>query len=364
MLSPELAAEIVRETMERVHRNINIMDRSGTIIASGDPARIGQYHEAAAEAIRRNESVAVDGDDMQRYEGTQSGVNVPIEFRGQPVGVIGITGAPHEVQPIGQLLKMTTELMIRQNDLKLQEEWRQFTADLIVEELVRKETPDEALLEQRLETLRLRFEPPYQVAIASCDAADVTRASGGLLARAAKAIGSEQLIVSSERPQKLVLLFSQAEEAFTMDKLQRLATRLERESLAFRIAVSNPVATRHSIRLAYCEADLALQYGGANHGAIVRFDAVEAEALVHTIPAEHRQRLLAKFAPHWSAKVRETLEHYFRADLTIAGAASSLGIHRNTMLYRLEQIKTLTGYDPQRFEHAMLLQFALWLAEQ
>ncbi len=82
--------------------------------------------------------------------------------------------------------------------------------------------------------------------------------------------------------------------------------------------------------------------------------------MVHEIPSEHRNRLLTKIQPYWNDKMRETLQAFFDCSLSIASSAKMLNIHRNTMIYRLEQIKALTGYDPQQFQDAVLLQFVLW----
>ncbi|UUZ85318.1 hypothetical protein LJK88_18195 [Paenibacillus sp. P26] len=98
MLTRELAEEIVRETMVRLNRNINLMDPAGIILASGDSGRVGQFHEAAAEAIRRDREPPVKDEDLRRWKGAQKGINLPIHYEGRVVGAIGITGDPQEVR--------------------------------------------------------------------------------------------------------------------------------------------------------------------------------------------------------------------------------------------------------------------------
>lgn len=61
------------------------------------------------------------------------------------------------------------------------------------------------------------------------------------------------------------------------------------------------------------------------------------------------------------AELVETLEMYFRNDLNISETARALFVHRNTLLYRLDRIRELTGYSPRVFEEALLLYLALWL---
>jgi len=365
MLSVELAEEIVRETMDRVNRNINMMDETGRIIASGDASRIGQRHEAAAVAIRENRVVRVDESAAERYPGVQIGINLPIRYQDRIIGAIGITGQPEEVEPLGELIKMTTELMIRQNDLKLQGEWRQLTIDAAIDQLLHGPSTDLAGIRQRLDALRLTFEAPFRLAIIAYSPDDLGRDSEDLLPRIISMTTGEPVIVSRIRPHMLVLLFSRANRIPIPRWLRSLHDRLAEKRRTLRIAVGNEAATIELIRASYAEASMALPFAtsGESRADIVYFDEIEARALTGLIPHEHAARLWHKIAGHWNGKMTETITHFCRANLSIAEAAESLGIHRNTMIYRLEQIKTLTGYDPRRFEHAMLLQIALWHRE-
>lgn len=360
MLTADLAGEIVHETMQRLHRNINMMDSFGKIIASGDPSRLGQFHAGAAEAIRTNSIFIVTESNRQDWKGAQNGINLPVRFHNQVVGAIGITGDPSEVLPFGHLVQMTTELMIRQSQLKLQAEWKQMTADLIVEELVRS-TPDFALIEQRLDAIPLRLQAPFQVAVLSYQ--DKSNESGNLYNRIQNLPDLNGVLVSKYRPQKLFLLFSLSTEEKTNQRLRRLAEVLEPQVTSLSIGVSSPVRELSGIRLAYIEAKLALELRDADCGPVISFPSVEGKALVHQIPDEHRDRLISKLLPYWNTRTQETLHALFTCNLNMAEAVKTLSIHRNTLIYRLEQFKERSGYDPFRFRDAMLLQFMIWFME-
>jgi DNA-binding PucR family transcriptional regulator len=45
----------------------------------------------------------------------------------------------------------------------------------------------------------------------------------------------------------------------------------------------------------------------------------------------------------------ETIRAFSSADLNVARAAEQMGVHPNTVRYRLQQIATRTGYDPRTF---------------
>ncbi|OQA04931.1 MAG: Carbohydrate diacid regulator [bacterium ADurb.Bin400] len=60
-----------------------------------------------------------------------------------------------------------------------------------------------------------------------------------------------------------------------------------------------------------------------------------------------------------SGDLYRTLEVFLQQGLNLAEAARVLGIHRNTAIYRLNQITSLLGLDPRKFEDAVMIKIAL-----
>ncbi|MEX2536451.1 MAG: helix-turn-helix domain-containing protein [Trueperaceae bacterium] len=56
-----------------------------------------------------------------------------------------------------------------------------------------------------------------------------------------------------------------------------------------------------------------------------------------------------------------SLEVYFREDCHPSRAAESLGLHRNSLNYRLEKVALITGLDPRVFDQAVQIRLALVL---
>lgn len=52
----------------------------------------------------------------------------------------------------------------------------------------------------------------------------------------------------------------------------------------------------------------------------------------------------------------DTAEELFRCHLNVSEASRKLYLHRNTLLYRLEKIKNLTGLDIKKFEEAVIFR--------
>lgn len=49
-----------------------------------------------------------------QYKGSINGINLPIEFNNEIIGVIGITGDPKEVEQYGLITKKMTEILIKE----------------------------------------------------------------------------------------------------------------------------------------------------------------------------------------------------------------------------------------------------------
>jgi len=54
-----------------------------------------------------------------------------------------------------------------------------------------------------------------------------------------------------------------------------------------------------------------------------------------------------------------TIHSFFENNLNVSETSRKLFVHRNTLVYRLEKIKKLTGLDLREFEHAIIFRVAL-----
>lgn len=58
-------------------------------------------------------------------------------------------------------------------------------------------------------------------------------------------------------------------------------------------------------------------------------------------------------------ELNKTLESFFENNLNLTETAEQMGVHRNTVIYRLNQITKVLGADPRVFEQAMSIKIAL-----
>lgn len=106
---------------------------------------------------------------------------------------------------------------------------------------------------------------------------------------------------------------------------------------------------------------LSLAFGLGYKSGFFHIDMMTIYGLMNSIPEDKEEFYLhggyGGFAQVISDKeLINTAEKLLSCNLNISEAARNLYIHRNTLLYRLEKIKTLTGLDIKRFDDAFIFR--------
>ncbi|HWL12790.1 MAG TPA: sugar diacid recognition domain-containing protein, partial [Ureibacillus sp.] len=162
MLSIKLAEEIVAQTMLRLHHNINVIGSNGVILASGDRERIDSIHEGAIEVIKTGMPLFIDENLTHQFHNCKPGINMPITFHDEIIGVIGITGDPNELNEIANLVQLTTEMMVHQVLTESESEWQRKNGDFIFKALIEEE-PNHSMVSERIHKLPFPLKEPYQI---------------------------------------------------------------------------------------------------------------------------------------------------------------------------------------------------------
>lgn len=116
-LDAKFAQSLVDIVAAELHKNVNILDERGVIIASFSRERIGQIHEAGARMLKAGivkEFYVSKGDELY-LSGIRNGFNMPIMFNGQCVGIIGVTGELATAEPYARIAARFVEANLQSN---------------------------------------------------------------------------------------------------------------------------------------------------------------------------------------------------------------------------------------------------------
>ncbi len=357
MLTSEIANNIVQETMNRLDRNINIIDTEGYIIASGDPTRIGKLHVAALEAIKSGQTIVITENNQHLWDGALNGVNMPVSFQDQIVGVIGITGESEEIAEFAELVRMTTELMLNQSFQIPQQVWRSRTKEVVMEQLI-KPMPDHKQIDKQLQLLRMELRPPYYAFVLQMD--QILEYNSMLLQKTEDIFGSAHVLIGLlDTHRACIFVFGLSDQARSQ-KLDSWIDLIRRSGIPFHIGCSNEAVRREDITSIIEEAEFALRYG-AHEQELLSYSGLEPQMIVLQSNPLTNQRYLEQVMAGMSESTVLTLQAFFDCNMNIQDTASALFLHKNTIIYRIKKIKEITGYDPQIFRDALALQTALWI---
>jgi len=349
----ESAQQIVEEIGRLVQQNINMMDETGVIIASTDHTRIGQAHEGAQRIIReRLPELVIDAGEETAT--ARRGTNLPIEFGGEIVGVIGITGPYEAVIGYGQVVKKMTEILLRErSELDAQRLDARVRSRFLEEWVLGDGLLHAAALAERGAALGIDITAARRVMVSGPAALEqYTDTLAGQ--RQLEQLEAAEAAVFAKQPGGIILR-NAGRQVLLLPAQPTGALRALAECLAEAAA---PCGVRLAIGIDDHPADLHAAYLEANrawHAAARRPDGVQCygdmrtELFLDDIPRRRKVEYLHRLFPGCgAAELRGwvgLLEAWFAAEGSLSAAAEALYIHKNTLQYRLRRLAELSGLD-------------------
>ena len=237
LINHENSQKIAERIGGILHRNVNIMDEEGRIVASTDPTRIGALHEAACKLIEQN-IPEMDVYSIDQMTGSREGINLPLQIDGKTIGVIGVTGNPDELRDIGLVITEMAEILfsetlqtLRQQSISRQR--RHFLEQL----LFSTPTAPSESFERRGRALGVPLHHIRSVGVLSIDAelqdADTAAFYDTLLSILRSHLGDSILLNHLYLGKKLILFLGADIQPYLLGQLNK-ALRAAQAAAAFR----------------------------------------------------------------------------------------------------------------------------------
>lgn len=114
------------------------------------------------------------------------------------------------------------------------------------------------------------------------------------------------------------------------------------------------------------EAQVALEVGKVfdDEKSIISYDNLGIARLIYQLPTTLCEMFLREVFKKGSIESLDhetlfTIQKFFENNLNVSETSRKLFVHRNTLVYRLEKIKKITGLDLREFDHAIVFKVAL-----
>ena len=132
------------------------------------------------------------------------------------------------------------------------------------------------------------------------------------------------------------------------------------------IGIGTTVSNLKDLARSFKEAQTALEVGKVfdNEKTIISYENLGIARLIYQLPTTLCESYLREVFKLGSIESLDqetlfTIQKFFENNLNVSETSRKLFIHRNTLVYRLEKIKKITGLDIREFDHAIIFKIAL-----
>lgn len=348
-MSNRLFQGVVHQMRDTVNRVIGVVDDTATIIACSELSKIGTTNEYIALDLVESSDVFVRDGYSYKPFGTLS----------KPEYAVFVEGIDEQAAKFAQLIAISLTSIKQYYDEKYDK--NNFIKNVVLDNIL----PGDIYIKAR----ELHFQN------------DVSRVA--LLIRI---ISSNEVsaydVIQNLFPDKQkdyifninendIVLIKETKAGIEPKDLEKLAGSIvDTLSSEFytkaTVGIGTTVVGIKDLARSFKEAQIALEVGKVfdTEENVVSYDNLGIARLIYQLPTTLCETFLKEIFKHGSIESLDqetlfTIHKFFENNLNVSETSRKLFVHRNTLVYRLEKIKKLTGLDLREFDHAIVFKLAL-----
>lgn len=342
---------VIQQLKEATDKRIGVIDADGTVVSCSTTDEHGSKHPELARAI------SAAGDDVVCVEGVTAKALFSFGNRfDYAVYVEGTDAAAKSICLMAHVALNSAKIYYEEKHDK-----STFVKNIITDNIL----PGDIYI--RAKELHFLTEQPRvvylvrQVGIADGSAVEVLQT------------------LFPDRQQEFVISLNESDiavvqlihEDVELDELQRNAMQMEqllKTELGVKVIIGIGTVTGHLRELAdsYKEAQVAIEVGKVfeTEKTVINYENLGIGRLIYQLPTTLCEIFLKEVFKKNSIDSLDqetlfTINKFFENNLNVSETSRKLFVHRNTLVYRLEKIKKLTGLDLREFDHAIIFKVAL-----
>ena len=347
-MSNRLFQGVIHQMKDTIDKTFGVIDESNTIIACSELGRIGEVLNVSYEPTLSNECTVVNGYTLKSINPGQSS-DYTVFVEGDDliaekycavisVAFMNIKFYYDEKYDRGNFIKNVILDNILPGDIYLKARELYFNSDVMrTVILIRVNEPGDVSVYDVIQNLFPDKAKDFVVNINETDIALVKETKPGI-------------------------------EAKDIEKLATtIADTLTGEFYAHAsIGVGTTVDNLKDLARSFKEAQAALEVGKVfdTDKTIVCYNSLGIARLIYQLPTTLCESFLKEVFKRGSIESLDqetlfTIQKFFENNLNVSETSRKLFVHRNTLVYRLEKIKKITGLDLREFDHAIIFKIAL-----
>ena len=350
-MSNRLYQTVIHQMREVVGRTIGVIDENSIVVACSELSKIGEARQRIQQELSFSpEKVLIDG---YTYRSISAGSKTDC--------VVFVEGEDEHADKMAQLLSISFGNIKRLYDEKYDK--GSFIKNIILDNIL----PSDIYIKSNElhfnnEDFRAVFVLKFQGQFSGVSPFEMVQSLY------ADEESHNYVINISEQD---IVVVREVEENVTGEELEEMALSMlnalaKEHSVKVQIGISSVVENLKNLANAYKEARIALEVGKVfdiEH-PVMSYENLGIGRLIYQLPTTLCEIFLQEVFKKGSLESldRETLmtvQSFFENNLNVSETSRKLFVHRNTLVYRLEKIRKLTGLDLREFDHAVTFKVAL-----
>ena len=340
---------IIHQMKDAVDRVIGVIDENGVIISCSELVKIGE----TAQGVRDELSYTTDAITTGGYTYRQIGQGAKSEY------IVFVEGEDKMAEKLSMILSVSLANIKNLYDEKLDK--GSFIKNIILDNIL----PSDIYLKSK----ELHFNSDVSrvvILIKFYGKSDVVPFD--MVQNMFPDKNKDYVISVSEHDIVLVKEVKNGHDTREIEKTAKnISDTLSSEFYAkVTIGIGTAVENIKDLARSFKEAQVAIEVGKVfdTEKNIISYENLGIGRLIYQLPTTLCEMFLQEVFKKGSLESldRETLmtiQCFFENNLNVSETSRKLFVHRNTLVYRLEKIRKLTGLDLREFEHAITFKVAL-----
>lgn len=350
-MSSRVFQSVVLQMKESTDRAIGVIDSEGTVVACNKLTMIGEKWEGAAETVNGGE------EDVVTYSGKTF---KPLAGWGSQFDYAAfVQGVDSEARLICVMA------VVALNGAKTYYEEKHDKAAF-----VKSIISDNILLGDiyvRAKELHFVSEAPRAVFLVR-QTASVEVSAIDVVQRLFPDRQNDFVLSTNETDITIIKLLGESADTKELFKIAKSVQDTLVQELGLKTVVGIGTVVYHIRELAraYKEAGVAIEVGKVfdTEKTVINYENLGIGRLIYQLPTTLCEMFLQEVfkknpIDSLDQETLFTINKFFENNLNVSETARKLFVHRNTLVYRLEKIKKLTGLDLREFDDAITFKVAL-----
>ena len=348
-MSNRLFQGIIHQMGDAANRTIGVIDDTGVIIACSELVKIGEArHGIHDELAYTSDAVTVEG-----YTYRPIGTAAKWEY------IVFVEGEDDTAERLADILSISLSTIKNLYDEKYDK--NSFIKNIILDNIL----PSDIYIKGK----ELRFNTEEVRVVFLIKFLSRTEVLPFNMVQQIFPDKNKDYVISiSEQDIVVVKEIKGGTDIREIEKLARsIADTLGTEFYAkVAIGIGTAVDNIKDLARSYKEAQTAIEVGKVfdTEKYIVNYENLGIGRLIYQLPTTLCEMFLQEVFKYGSLESLDhetlmTIQCFFENNLNVSETSRKLFVHRNTLVYRLEKIRKLTGLDLREFDNAITLKVAL-----